>query len=122
MTSSQWTMDIESIRSEVQKAVDNHSSQSWGKLKITFEIVPQMEHFLPSAQSLAQTKWGAEKILSQLGYSSSADYDAIMVVYHPLGDSGEYCCSGGKAILGGRFGAVSYMSSWRTIRHEMGRK
>jgi hypothetical protein len=122
MTSSEWTMNTEITRSEVQKAIDNHSSQSWGKLKITFEIVPQMEHILASPDVLGHARWGAEHILSNMGYSKGVDYDGIILVYHPLGGSGDYCCSGGKAFLGGMFGAVSYMSSWQILRHEMGRK
>jgi len=121
-TSDVWDMDLEIIRSQVQMAVENHSSQSWGKLKVTFEVVPQTEHVLAWAGRLGHAIAGAENILSSMGYTKREDYDGIIMVYHGLGGSGDYCCSGGKAFLGGVFGAVSYESSWRVLRHEMGRK
>jgi hypothetical protein len=55
-----------------------------------------------------------------LGYTKDVDYDGIIVIYNTLGGDGDFCCSGGKAYLGGSLASVSYDPSWSIIRHEIG--
>jgi len=114
------TMDINSINNSMQMAVDNYSSQSWNKLDLSFEVVPQTEHILSSADSVGHIRWGVKDILSKLGYTKDVDYDGIIVIYNTLGGDGDFCCSGGKAYLGGSLATVSYDPSWGIIRHEIG--
>jgi hypothetical protein len=116
-------MDKTALFSNMDKAVNNLMAGSWGKLKLTYNIVEQTEHILASASAVNQASWGAEDILTKLGYTKNVHYDGIILIYNTLGGNGSFCCNGGKANLGGTFATVSYSTSnWTIIRHEIGRK
>jgi hypothetical protein len=116
-------MDKTALSFNVDKAVNNLMAGSWGKLKLTYDIVEQTEHILSSPSRINQASWGAEDILTKLGYKKNVDYDGIILIYNTLGGNGAFCCNGGQANLGGTFATVSYSTSnWTIIRHEIGRK
>ena len=122
-TGESETMDKTALFSNMGKAVNNLMAGSWGKLKLTYNIVEQTEHILASASAVNQASWGAEDILTKLGYTKNVHYDGIILIFNTLGGNGDFCCNGGKANLGGTFATVSYSTSnWTIIRHEIGRK
>ena len=122
-TGESEAMDKIALFSNMDKAVNNLMAGSWGKLKLTYNIVEQTEHILASASAVNQASWGAEDILNKLGYTKNVHYDGIILIYNTLGGNGSFCCNGGKANLGGTFATVSYSTSnWTIIRHEIGRK
>jgi len=122
-TGESEAMDKTALFSNMDKAVNNLMAGSWGKLKLTYNIVEQTEHILASASAVNQASWGAEDILTKLGYTKNVHYDGIILIFNTLGGNGSFCCNGGKANLGGTFATVSYSTSnWTIIRHEIGRK
>jgi hypothetical protein len=54
-----------------------------------------------------------------MGYTQYEDYDGIIIIYNKKG-SGDFCCTGGKATLGGFLATVSYSPSMGLLRHEIG--
>jgi len=116
-------MDENVLLSNVDKAFSNLKAGSWGKLDLTFDIVEQTEHERSWADKIGQTRWGAEAILTNLGFTKDVDYDGILLIYNTLGGNGNFCCNGGVAYLGNSYATVAYStSSWAIIRHEVGRK
>ena len=117
-------MDMENISTMLDMTVQNFASQSFGKLDLTYELLPQTELPVSSTNSLTQAMRYSETIIKNMtDYDKGTDYDGIMVVYHPLGGSGDLCCRAGKAFVGGSFMVVSYTdidTMYRLTRHEVG--
>lgn len=112
-------MDMNAINIAMQQTVNQYNSQSWNKFSLTYTLIPQTEHPLSSATRIFQTYSGARNVLQNMGYTQYEDYDGIIIIYNKKG-SGDFCCTGGKAVLGGFLATVSYSPSMGLLRHEIG--
>lgn len=115
-------MDPSVIESTVKSTAENYSSQSWGKLEMTYEILPQQEFTLNWSEKIGQANGAAQQMLRNQGYYKDYDYDGILFIYNKLGGDGDFCCNGGKAYIAGKFATVAYVPSYiyRVTRHEIG--
>lgn len=113
------TMDMNAINTAMEQTVNQYNSQSWNKFSLTYTLIPQTEHPLSSATRIFQTYSGARNVLQNMGYTQHVDYDGIIIIYNKKG-SADFCCTGGKALLGGLLATVSYSPSMGLLRHEIG--
>lgn len=92
---SSTPIDVTNVNEALDGAIANHYNQSWGKLEITYEILPQQQ----IDQSKQNPRWygtflSAEKVIREKGYIKGQDYDGLIMV-HNAATSGMFQYDGG---------------------------
>lgn len=101
------TMPLAPIREALDGAVENHFNQSWGKFKITYDILPQEM----ISKSMSNPNWystmrSCRDIIQNQGLVEGEDYDGIIMV-HNLALSGRFSYRAGYGELNGNFITMS---------------
>lgn len=126
--SDQWKenpsflIDPQVIDAEMEKVVQYYKDMSWGKMIISYEILPQSKLSVASDEPrLYQAKNACEDLISDQGYQEGVDYDGIIFIYQ-FSKKGEFITSGATGQTNNNFIWVSADNaiSHHVLRHEIG--
>ena len=116
-------MDVNAIDSAMSEAAQYYLDMSWGKMEITYEILPQRKLDITSWKpKLYGVKRAVENAVANQGYVEGVDYDAIIFLYHPARRGDLKDSTGAKGQTNGNFIWAGVDSiSYKIFRHEIGK-
>ncbi len=107
-------MDKEKLSGVMDKVVEYYSDMSWGKMKITYEFLPQTS--IQATKRLNDAKSSVEIYVKEQGYEKEVDYDGIIFVFW---ESQSTLDSDASGEVNGQFIWSKYRAAtYKILRHE----
>jgi len=117
---SSLTMSPTHIQDIYNQNKQYYDDMSWGKMDVTFQVLPQTVFTISSASPTFDATYDAAKaIVDSLGYVEDEDFNGINLVYFTA-KTGVFSGAGGWAEVNGRFMWMSYELALDVTRHEIG--